>query len=583
MDRVENINGFPLWDTTLRTNINNFEPTINDKADKDHKHDEYLTKAEATNKYATFTYLTTEINEIIGLIENIDLTPLVTKNELENKKYLTKIPDEYVTESELNNMGFLTEQQDVSTYATITYIDAEIAVLKKWVEDNYAKKTELDAIRTRLENLEIEINKLKQDLEDMKADVDGLDIIVGYSITYTLTSVASSNSETYAKQNTSYSTKLSCVSNYDFSTVKVTMGGTDITNSVVTTSGTDERTINISNVTGNIVITAVAKEVIEKVYTITYNLSGAASSNQTTSITGENNSYNTSITPNDGLTLDTIKVTMGGTDITSSVVTDTSEEIVFEQGGIDINGSIDNVYTDCVRSNYVYIHGLSSVSISLDAYTGDMLQLGIIAIYDNNKNFIREIDARYMGIYSFTPETSDYYMIFEVTSGQNGILNPGVTNTEGVVTVTPSKAKDERTINISNVTGDIVITATAKNSSSGTTGTSNVSIIHNSAVDEDGTFYSADMYARSNMIDVSNYSSVTINVSISYTPFYYEIVNIALYDSSKKLLNMEFLGDQGETSYTTNLSSNVAYIAFDMFVDDDDDPNITATMEYIYR
>lgn len=464
MDRVERINNLPLWDTTLRTNINNFEPTINDKADKNHKHDEYLTKVEAMDEYATFTCLITEINKIIGLIENIDLTPFVTKNELENKKYLTKIPDEYVTESELNNMGFLTEQQDISGYTTTTYLNSEINTLKNWVDDNYAKKNELDAIRTRLENLEIEINKLKQDLEDMKADVDGLDTIVGYSITYNLTSVASSNSEIYAEQNTSYSTKLSCVSNYDFSTVKVTMSGTDITDSVVTTSGTDERTINISNVTGNIIITAVAKEVVEKVYTITYNLSGCTSTNKTSNLTGENNSYSTTINPNSGYEIDSIKVTMGGTDITSSVVTDTSEDtqIVFEQGGIDINGSIDNVYTDYVRSNYINIHGLSSVSISLDANTGYMLQLDKIAIYDNNKNFIREIDASYKGTYSFTPETSDYYMIFEVTTESHTILNPGVTNTSGVVTVSPlNEGKDERIISISKVTGDIVITATA--------------------------------------------------------------------------------------------------------------------------
>ena len=177
-------------------------------------------------------------------------------------------------------------------------------------------------------------------------------------------------------------------------------------------------------------------------------------------------------------------------------------------------------------------------------------------------------------------------MIFEVTSESHTILNPDVTNTEGVVTMIltgDSQNSVGKYINIPQVTGNIVITATAKSSSSGTTGTSNISMIHNSAVDDDGSFYSADMYARSNMIDVSNYSSVTINVSISYTPFYYEIVNIALYDSSKKLLNMEFLGDQGKTSYTTNLSSNVAYMTFDVFVDDDDDPDITATMEYTYR
>lgn len=115
---------------------------------------------------------------------------------------------------------------------------------------------------------------------------------------------------------------------------------------------------------------------------------------------------------------------------------------------------------------------------------------------------------------------------------------------------------------------------------SGTTGTSNISMIHNSGVDEDGSFYSATMYARSNKVNVSEYSSITISVTVN-TIFDYEIGYIALYDSSQNCVDV--ISVEGGTSYTTALSSNVAYMAFDMFVDDDDDPNITATMKYTYR
>lgn len=330
MDRVEKINGLPLWDTMLRTDINNFEPMINDKADKNHKHDEYLTKVEAADKYATLIYLTTEISKIIGLIDNIDLSHLVEKSELENKKYLTSVPDEYITESELNDMGFLKNQQDVSEYTTTTYLNSEINTLENWVNDNYAKKIELDALRARLQQLEDEINKLKKDMDDMEADVDELEVVVGFSVIYNLTDVTSSNIINYVEQDTSYNTKLSCVSNYNFTSVKVTMGGTDITNSVVTTSATDERTINISKVTGNIVITAVAKEVVEKVYTITYKLTNVSSTNKTSNITGENNSYSTTLNPSEiDYEIDSVTVTMGGTNITSSVVSgDSSRKIV---------------------------------------------------------------------------------------------------------------------------------------------------------------------------------------------------------------------------------------------------------------
>ena len=115
---------------------------------------------------------------------------------------------------------------------------------------------------------------------------------------------------------------------------------------------------------------------------------------------------------------------------------------------------------------------------------------------------------------------------------------------------------------------------------SGTTGTSNISMRHNSGVDYDGSFYNATMYARSNKINVSEYSSITISVRMN-TIFDYELGYLALYDSSQNCVDV--ISIEGGTSYTTNLSSNVAYIAFDMFVDDDDDPNITATMKYTYR
>ena len=105
-------------------------------------------------------------------------------------------------------------------------------------------------------------------------------------------------------------------------------------------------------------------------------------------------------------------------------------------------------------------------------------------------------------------------------------------------------------------------------------------MIHNSGVDEDGSFYSATMYARSNKVNVSEYSSITISVTVN-TIFDYEIGYIALYDSSQNCVDV--ISVEGGTSYTTALSSNVAYMAFDMFVDDDDDPNITATMKYTYR
>lgn len=81
------------------------------------------------------------------------------------------------------------------------------------------------------------------------------DTNVYYTVTNTLTQCTSNNSATKAVQGGSYSATITAKSGYELSSVKVTMGGTDISASAV--SGGK---ITISNVTGNIVITAVATE-----------------------------------------------------------------------------------------------------------------------------------------------------------------------------------------------------------------------------------------------------------------------------------------------------------------------------------
>lgn len=55
----------------------------------------------------------------------------VTETELNSKGYLTEIPSEYITESELDNKGFLTEHQDISQLAT----KEELASKQDTIED----------------------------------------------------------------------------------------------------------------------------------------------------------------------------------------------------------------------------------------------------------------------------------------------------------------------------------------------------------------------------------------------------------------------------------------------------------------
>ena len=76
-----------------------------------------------------------------------------------------------------------------------------------------------------------------------------------YSVTYSLSNVSSSNTITGIVEGESYTTTLSIGSSYAWDSVKVTMGGVDITSSAYSNG-----VVTIANVTGNIVITASAIE-----------------------------------------------------------------------------------------------------------------------------------------------------------------------------------------------------------------------------------------------------------------------------------------------------------------------------------
>ena len=81
-----------------------------------------------------------------------------------------------------------------------------------------------------------------------------VDTRVYYSVTSTLTNCKNSNGNTEIVEGGSYSATITANSGYDLKSVTVTMGGTNITSSAVSSGK-----ITIANVTGDIVITAVAE------------------------------------------------------------------------------------------------------------------------------------------------------------------------------------------------------------------------------------------------------------------------------------------------------------------------------------
>ena len=105
-------------------------------------------------------------------------------------------------------------------------------------------------------------------LVDASADYDALKTLWSTStntVTYNLTNCVSSNTETILESGSSYSTVLSVQEGYELKTVTVLMGGVDVTSAVYSNG-----TITIAEVTGNIVITAIASDTTAQIATEGY-------------------------------------------------------------------------------------------------------------------------------------------------------------------------------------------------------------------------------------------------------------------------------------------------------------------------
>ena len=140
----------------------------------------YVTKSELQAKLDALdinidlsSYATKE--ELTQAINSIDLSAYAKKTDIPDVSgYLTSIPEEYVTETELNAKGYLTEHQDLSAYAlkteiptvpsldgyaTTEYVDNAIANVPSGGNvdlSNYYTKAETNALIPSTEGLATE-------------------------------------------------------------------------------------------------------------------------------------------------------------------------------------------------------------------------------------------------------------------------------------------------------------------------------------------------------------------------------------------------------------------------------------------
>lgn len=140
-----------------------------------------------------------------------------------------------------------------------------------------------------------------------------------YSVTNNLTNVTNSNSASSVLEGESYSATLSVSSDYSFTDVQITMGGSNITSSAY---NNETHEIYISSVSGNITITASATKIVY--YSVTWQLSNASVSggNQPSTVLGGSTFHYTIQTNSDAnYEINSIQVLMGDRDITSTAVT----------------------------------------------------------------------------------------------------------------------------------------------------------------------------------------------------------------------------------------------------------------------
>ena len=255
---------------------------------------------------------------------------------------------------------------------------------QKFVDGQVLKAEHLEAMEDAIIANEEAVDKLKKDIDDLKENGSGLnetsskllikvlrnglyaidlseDIntletelganIVRYAITNNLTNATNSNTDTSIKEGFSYSASIVASNGYILSNVTVTMGGTDITSEVYSGG-----VINIPSVSGDIVINAIATISQTTMYSITNTFTNVSTDNPSTSVE-ENGGYSATLTPNSGYLLESVTVTMGGVDITSSA---------YANGVVTISSVTGNVVITAIASE-----PQSEEVVLLKSITGD--------------------------------------------------------------------------------------------------------------------------------------------------------------------------------------------------------------------
>ena len=261
---------------------------------------------EQLNKIPEMEASINNINESLNTKANTSDIPTNTSELYNDSGFLTSIPSEYVTEQEMNEAianvssggsvdlsGYATKDE-LNTKANISDIPTKTSKLTNdsgfltSIPSEYVTETEMNEAITNVSILNQNGNTplriwagTQQEYDELLTYDDSIVyliegrssvIVTRYTITNNLTNVSTSNSANSIAEGSSYEAKLSVSTGYNIGNVSITMGGVNITSTCY-----NNKTINISSVTGNIVITAEAVEStgttdMDSKYTLAYSL-----------------------------------------------------------------------------------------------------------------------------------------------------------------------------------------------------------------------------------------------------------------------------------------------------------------------
>lgn len=252
--------------------------------------------------------------------------------------------------------------------------------------------------------------------------------VIKYTITNTLSNAINNNNATEIEENQSYTATITANEGYSINSVIITMGGTDITNTVYNNGN-----INISSVTGDLVITVKCTEIVQPTsYSIINNLTNYTNDNKKTSI-DPNTKYVAKLEPILEYEPTSLSITMGGINITDIAYSKESRTVSIDKVTGDIiitvkgekipetiinkeetltmvrghntvmsSGDYGNTWsTGCYSEEYIEVD-TNEIIISANYYG---LVLNIVC-YDENKVKIGEIYGQRGGII-YAPWTGD--------------------------------------------------------------------------------------------------------------------------------------------------------------------------------